>query len=249
MNNKTRNAFMSFLKKLGADKAFVGLYKQYRFLDNPDDVNKYLEDIGAPFAIVYAFDFNQIKASGVLFDRQYWSKLHVKWNQTVHNECLLRQLFVDKEAYKEEAARTEGSELWFENLVNVSGCKKTQPVKTAPKDKEIRFQQDLSMVVLNETLSQKIRERGLCSMGIYADKSSDSLVLSFGNDETYKTRDYSCGKICCQHRELARYFLTYIADLSESDYHFIRYREIGANKQGDKYAILVEREYRTLRKS
>lgn len=247
MNRKTTEAFKSFLKKNGADKAFVGLYKQYRFEDNNEDVEKYYEAVSTPFAIILAFNFNEIKAANVVFDKQYWVNLHIKWNQTINNSNLLHALYVDKEKYKEEAQKKEGSESWFESLISLTGNRQSVS-KTAPSDNEIRYKRDLSTVLFNEKLSGKLNELGMNTMGVYVDKNTDSLILTFGKNEAYDMRTVSSSKLCCQNKELKLYFDKYIEGLSLKDYHFMTYRNIGQNKAGDKYAILVERNYRTVEK-
>lgn len=245
MNRKTTEAFKSFLKKNGADKAFVGLYKQYRFEDNSEDIEDYYENVSTPFAIIFALNFNDIKASGV-FDKKYWTKLHFKWNQAINNNHLLNALYVDKEKYVQEA-NAEGTELWFEKLVSLTGNKQSVS-KNTPNDNEIRFKKDLSTVLLNEKLSGKLIEKGYTTMGVYADKNTDSLILTFGDNEAYDMRSVSAGKLCCQNKALKVFFESYIPELTLKDYHFMTYREIGSNKAGDKYAILVERNYRTVEK-
>lgn len=76
---KTANIalFKNFLYGNGVNKIFCELYNDYRFPDNPSDVEEYLKQIDAHDVILCAFNFK--KEMKNVFGQEYWTKLHEKW--------------------------------------------------------------------------------------------------------------------------------------------------------------------------
>lgn len=70
--------FKQFLEYRGLDKMFKGLYKSYRFDDNPEDFDKYLEEVDSHYVITLAFDVNRIKSESD-FNGHFWATLNKKW--------------------------------------------------------------------------------------------------------------------------------------------------------------------------
>ena len=79
MKKQNKKLFLRFLKNRGIDTMFKGLYRQYRFPNNPEDFEQFLNAVDSYYVIQEAFDFNRIKASSD-FDGHYWSQLQKQWN-------------------------------------------------------------------------------------------------------------------------------------------------------------------------
>lgn len=78
MKPKNVKLFKQFLDFRGLDKMFRGLYKSYRFNNNPEDFDEYLEQTDAFYVIPLAFDANKIKAESD-FNGDFWASLNKKW--------------------------------------------------------------------------------------------------------------------------------------------------------------------------
>ena len=78
MKPKNVKLFKQFLQYRGLDKMFKGLYKTYHFESNPDDFDKYLEEVDAHYAVTLAFDANRIKSESD-FNGHFWATLNKKW--------------------------------------------------------------------------------------------------------------------------------------------------------------------------
>lgn len=77
MKKETIQRFRQFMHTRALYRLFEGMYKQYRFADNPARVEEYLGTVNPFFVIVLAFDFNKIKNSQ--FDERFWQNMHTQW--------------------------------------------------------------------------------------------------------------------------------------------------------------------------
>lgn len=255
MNKETILEFKKFLKNEGAEKAFVGLYRQYHFSDDTSDIESYYCQVPREYAVVFAFNFNQIKAQNIIFDAPYWIEMHKKWNKIVNSAVLEhikeKNKRLDDRINKLDSAISMagvGEQSWFDNLVPLVAQPSTNTFKSSPKDNELRFSLDKPVLVFPECITKDMATRDLFTLNINADKRTNSMILVFGKDEPFNLRTYSKDKMCLQHKSLSTFFEAYLGALDPNLYYFIKYDVVGPNTDNTRYAIRVTKDFRTLNK-
>lgn len=81
---KTANIalFKRFLYEHGVNTMFKGLYKQFGFKENPEDVEEYFLKIDQQNVILSAFKFPE-SMSGYKYGTDFWTDMAVKWEELV----------------------------------------------------------------------------------------------------------------------------------------------------------------------
>ena len=81
---KTANIalFKRFLYEHGVNTMFKGLYKQFGFKENPEDVEEYLRTVDQADVILSAFRFPE-NMTGYRYGADFWTDMAVKWEELV----------------------------------------------------------------------------------------------------------------------------------------------------------------------
>ena len=74
--------FKRFLFENGVNTMFKGLYNQFRFPENPEDVEEYLEKVDQQNVILMAFKFPK-NLSQSNHGEDFWTEMAVKWENLV----------------------------------------------------------------------------------------------------------------------------------------------------------------------
>ena len=82
MNKKDENLFKRFLQNHGMNTMFAGMYNQYKYEDNPETVQAYLEQVPRNLAIAYAFDVTKISPDNP-HGAKYWNDLDQQWRKFI----------------------------------------------------------------------------------------------------------------------------------------------------------------------
>ena len=77
MNENDIKTFKHFLKNHGVNTMFVGMYNEYRYEDNQENIEEYLKSVPRNCVIAYAFDLTMLTNSK--FGAKFWDELSQKW--------------------------------------------------------------------------------------------------------------------------------------------------------------------------
>ena len=183
MQEKTIKYFKKFLNNKGANVVFESLYKDYRFNNNPTQLEAYLTEVKPPFAIAMAFDFNRLSANSV-FDPVYWNRLHMEWNtmltQWKNGEMKSAEEIIEnrlemldkklKEKAKNQQIDKDEEIPWFGEFLS---------------DDEIRFTIKNGRIVFSSKISAEITKIENPKMSMFVHKESETLYLRFSTDGSH----------------------------------------------------------------
>lgn len=74
--------FKRFLTENGVNTMFKGLYSQYRFEENPENVEDYLKKVDSSDVILLAFKFPKTMKN-YKYGEDFWTEMAVKWESLV----------------------------------------------------------------------------------------------------------------------------------------------------------------------
>lgn len=252
MKKQNRKLFMRFLENRGIDKMFKGLYRQYRFPNNPEDFEQFLNAVDSYYVIQEAFDFNRIKASSE-FDGHYWSKLQKQWNILLtHNgmapkeepeEIVLPRIPVknpDGSIHHSPTAEDIVPYDWS-GLDLVPLTDKKRKVVPQPQPLEIRVTTSSgNIVVFNPHITDALNRFGLLTMDMQVDKRTNRLVFVFGTGLTYPLRHYSTGIMSVAHKSIVETLQKYLdIKFDKEKAYYIKINEKMWSKDHTRCAIIV----------
>lgn len=252
METKDINNFKRFLKSNGMNTMFVGLYRQYRYEDNPIDIQEYLQNVPRNCVIQYAFDTSKIVNSST-FGAKYWDEMHEKWLKFIHTKeerhsFELSPLEEKAKRAKEKKDETSASQIVKNDWsgldlldVNVKSSRKIQ----MPDQDEVRIdRKKKNVVVLNNELSNILSEAGLDSMDMRVDRKTNRMVFVFGNGLKFYVGKYSNETRCLQSKDVVLYLSKYLEVEFEQDQHYyVKIAQRMWSKTHQQYAIVLSQKY------
>lgn len=267
MKPKNIKLFKQFLKFRGLDVMFMGLYKSYRFEDNPESLDDYLENVDSMFVIQEAFDFNRIKASAS-FNSRFWSDLSKKWVKYMKEQT--EEGFYWGEGKKKKKAKS-GNEVpvnlqpappimpeprreeesapivkhdWSGlDLVSLVPARRKQMPQ--PQPLEIRVcTSSGNTVVLSNHITMALVQFGLMSMDMQVDRTTNRLVFVFGTNLPYNVNPYSSDIYAITHKTVITYLQKYLnIEFDKGKVYYIKIQEKVWNKDHTRCAVIVTTSY------
>lgn len=230
MQEKTIKYFKKFLNNKGANLVFESLYKDYRFNNNPTQLEAYLTEVKPPFAIAMAFDFNRLSANSV-FDPVYWNRLHMEWNtmltqwkngemksaeETIEDKLGMLDKKLKEKAKSQQVDKDEEIP-WFGEFLS--------PLNTAPKtsspsiaDDEIRFTIKNGRIVFSSKISAEIKKIENPKMSMFVHKDSGTLYLRFSTEGSHDLQlTYSRFLIAAQSKSFVNIIRKYTGTLEDEN--------------------------------
>lgn len=255
MKDRNITLFKQFLSFRGMDKMFYGLYKQYRFEENPEDVEEYLKKVDSFYVIHEAFDFNKLKSTSQ-FDGKFWSTLSKKWidfmkksNTSPFSEKNSNALGISDEKQTYIKNNTFVERDWSGlNLIPLKSSSKR--IMEPPSPLEVRVcTYSGNVVLLSNHISGPLEKFGLMSMEMQVDKNTNQLVFLFGNGLQFKVRKYSSELYAVQHKDVIGYLQKYLdIEFDPKKVYYIKIKEKIWNAEHSKCAVIVTPEYREVDK-
>ena len=268
MKDRNIKLFKTFLKFRGLDTMFLGLYKSYRFEDNPESLDDYLKNVDSAFVIQEAFDFNKIKATAS-FNSRFWSDLSKKWSKYMKEQTEKGYYWGEGKAKK----KTEGSA-----PLNLMETPPAPPLMPEPKTEEEPVEvvkhdwsglnliplkpsrrktmpqpQPLEIrvctasgntVVLSTHISSALVRFGLLTMDMQVDRTTNRLVFVFGKDMTYNVNPYSNDIYAITHKTVVTYLQKYLdIEFDKGKVYYINIQEKIWNKDHSRCAVIVTTNY------
>lgn len=256
MKKQNKKLFLRFLKNRGIDTMFKGLYRQYRFPNNPEDFEQFLNAVDSYYVIQEAFDFNRIKASSE-FDGHYWSKLQKQWNILLtHNnlhpkeepeEIVLPRVPVknpDGSIHHSPSAEDIVPYDWSGlDLVPLSDKSKRQMPQPQPLEIRVATASG-NVVVFNPHITGALIQFGLLTMDMQVDKRTNRLVFVFGTGLTYPLRNYSTGIMSITNKQVVQTLQKYLdIEFDKEKAYYIKINEKMWSKDHTRCAIVVTTSY------
>ena len=271
MKPKNVKLFKQFLKFRGLDVMFMGLYKSYRFKDNPESLDDYLENVDSMFVIQEAFDFNRIKAESS-FNAKFWSDLSKRWVKYMREQTengyywgegkkKEKNPVAEKSGHKvpvnlqpapsvmpepkreEESAPIVKHDWSGLDLVPLAPARrKTMP---QPQPLEIRVcTASGNTVVLSTHISMALVQFRLMSMDMQVDIATNRLVFVFGDSLTYNVNPYSSDIYAITHKTVITYLQKYLnIEFDKGKVYYIKIQEKVWNKDHSRCAVVVTTTY------
>lgn len=257
MVNKDVNAFKRFLMNHGVNVMFSGLYNQFKYEDNPENVKQFLEQVPRNMAIAYAFDVTKIRSGA--YGAKYWNDLDQKWRNFI-NKTDERKSFEEPNIDREEkdikreekrAAVAAPSSRVVENdwagldLVSINAT--AQKVMPMPDENEVRVNtKNKSVVVLNSTLVQLLDDAKFDSMSIQVDRPTNRMVWVFGMGMQFNVTKYSKDVKAIQYKAVIEYLEKYLSiSFDPEKYYYIRIAQRMWNKSHTQYAVIMSQRFQT----
>lgn len=200
--------FKQFLTEHGANKLFCGLYKQYRFPENPQSVEVYLTQVDSNDAITSAFQFPD---NITTFGPDYWLDLAVKWEERKKDATADGNIYGLHAADRMAKQAAKPLEMWDSRKFEKKRVRKPAAVPVTPRNGATEEQSVLSgfkffdikkasnrrlnddqislnikssySITFNKTLSDEIRKSKLEYMQVGQKGSEQALFFVFSNDE------------------------------------------------------------------
>ena len=251
MNTKDIAAFKRFLKSHGVNTMFVGLYRQNRYEDNPQNVDEYLASVPRNLVIAYAFDLSKLTTSS--FGAKYWNELDQKWrnyiNATEDRKEFELPDYKEKEAMKEQekeedpvVVNNDWSGLDLLNI-NTTASKKLP----MPDENEIRIStKKKNVLVLNSVLVNILANANFDTMDIRVDRNTNRMVLVFGNGGKFNVCKYSTDVKCVQHKVIIEYLSKYLGVKFDPEKHYyIKIAQRMWSKSHTEYAVVLSQKHTT----
>ena len=266
MNQKDITSFKRFLQNHGMNTMFAGFYNQFKYDDNPETVQQFLELVPRNLAIAYSFDVTKIKAQN--YGAKYWNDLNEKWRNFI-NKTDERKAFeepgIEREekvvkrekkaieplnpivngAAPESETRIVANDWAGLDLVSVNAnVQKQMPM---PNENEIRVNtKNKSVVVLNSTIVKLIEDAGFDSMSIQVDRITNSMVWVFGKGLQFNITKYSKDVQAIQYTAVVDYLEKYLdRTLDPEKYYYIRIAQRMWNSSHTAYAIVLSQKFTT----
>jgi hypothetical protein len=247
MNANDISAFKRFLKNHGVNTMFVGMYKQYRYDDNPDNVQKYLATVPRSLVITYAFDLTKLTTSE--FGAKYWDDLSQKWRKFINVTDDRKDFELSRQEESIEAFPPKNDTLIVENnwsgldllSINTSATRKAQ----MPDANELRINtKKKNVIVLNSVLVNILDNSGFDTMDIRVDRNTNRFVLVFGNNLKFNVCKYSTDVKCVQHKVILEYLSKYLNVLFDPEkYYYLKIAQRMWNNARTEYAVILSQKY------
>lgn len=229
MNKKDINQFKRFLQNHGMNTMFAGLYNQFKYDDNPDTVQEYLESVPRIQAISYAFDISMIRSDN--YGAKFWSDLDRKWrnfiNKTDERKSFeipemdheLREIKREERFDEQMKVENEWSGLDLVNI-NVTAQRKVP----MPEDCEVRINtKNKNVVVLNSHITNILENSGFDSMSINVDRNTNRQVWVFGKDMKFNISKYSTDTKCLNGKAIIEYLEKYLeVKFDPEKYYYVK---------------------------
>ena len=260
MKERHVKLFKQFLKFRGLDTLFAGMYRSYRFPDNPLSFDDYLEKVDSFLVIQEAFDFNKIKGESN-FDAKFWANLNSKW-------VVFMQKADGEFHWGEKKRKNKDTEIPVDlqpvppiitdvesqfivkhewsglDLVPLKSPRKKS--MSQPQPLEIRVcTASGNTVVLSTHITKPLEQFGLLTMDMQADRTTNRLVFVFGKNLTYNVNHYSTDIYAVTHKVIIAYLQKYLnIEFDRNKMYYIRIQEKVWNKEHTRCAVVVTNEYR-----
>lgn len=265
MDKKSINLFKRLLRDHGVNVMFVGFYNDYRYPDNPKDVQEFLETVPRNLAIAYAFDATKISINNK-FGAKFWDSLNNKWQsvcETIDERKKMEPVFIDdeeREIIKEEkrsAAKMANQDKIktfdydggmsvkhdLAGLLDLADVKmrKSSRQMDMPDSNEIRVStRSKFVVVLNAELVQNIDSCGADSMAIQVDRKTNRMVMVFGKGLEYSVTNYSNDVKSVQFKAVVEILQKYVGEkFDKNKVYYIKIAERMWNHDHSQYAIIL----------
>ena len=253
MNSKDSNLFKRFLNIHGMNTMFAGFYNQFKYDDNPETVQEYLNQVPRDVVIPYAFDASKIKTA---YGAKYWDEMNEKWHHFIGKSDVRKGMEIpaierEEKEIKREEKRAKEEQSVFENdwsgldLLNVNA---NSPRKVPmPDDNEIRVNtKNKNCVVLNPYLVKVLDSEGLDSMSIRVDRNTNKMVLVFGNNLQFNVSKYSTDTKALNGKAIIAYLEKYLEVKFDPELHYyIRIAQRLWNNTHTNYAIVLAQRFTT----
>lgn len=266
MDKKSINLFKRLLQDHGVNVMFVGFYNQFRYPDNPKNVQEFLEITPRNLAIAYAFDATKISV-GNRYGAKFWDDLNKKWQavcDTIDDRKKMEPVRIvdeEREIKKEEKRVTAFAPVedntypsskedegllvkhnWagILDLVDVKMRKATKQMDM-PDENEIRVStRSKNVVVLNAELVKNLSICGANSMTIQVDRKTNRMVMLFGKGLEYTVTDYSNDVKAVQFKPVIEILQRYVGEkFDPNKVYFIKIAERLWNHDHSGYAIVL----------
>lgn len=261
--------FKRFLSYRGLDKMFLGMYRDYRFPNNPEDIEKYFEQVDSYFVIQSAFDFNKLSETSA-FNGHFWAELTQKWMKymkaqaehgfyqgeikipripvknpdgSIHQSPAVNEQPAPEHMPEPERADFVGHDWSGLNLVPLTPArKKTMP---QPQPLEIRVcTASGNTVVLSTHITKYLEQFGLLTMDMQVDRNTNRLVFVFGKGLTYNLNSYSSDIYAITNKNVIAYLQKYLAiEFDKSKVYYIKINEKIWNHDHSRCAVIVTTTY------
>ena len=259
--------FKRFLSFRGLDKMFLGMYREYRFHDNPEDFEEYLKQVDSYFVVQSAFDFNRLSASSE-FNGHFWATLAQKWMKymraqaehgfydgeirvprnpvknpdgTIHN-VPVNEIPAPEHMPEPERGVFVGHDWSGLDLVPLAPARKKMP---QPQPLEIRVSTSSgNTVVLSTHVTKYLEQFGLLSMDMQVDRTTNRLVFVFGKGLNYNVNKYSTDIYAITHKNVITYLQKYLnIEFDKSKTYYVKINEKVWNKDHSRCAVVVTNTY------
>lgn len=265
MKKENIKLFKRFLEYRGLDKMFIGMYRDYRFEDNPEDIEEYYSKVDSFFVIQSAFDFNRLSSTSK-FDGHFWADLAQKWLKYMRRQAesgyYSGDIVIPRVPYKDANGKihqvpVESSEKkepepekpvfvghdWSGlDLVPLAPGRKKMP---QPQPLEIRVSTASGNVVVMSThITKALEQFGLLTMDMQADRTTNRLVFVFGKGLTYNLNPYSSDIYAITHKNVIECLQKYLAiEFDKSKVYYIKVNEKIWNNDHSRCAVIVTNTY------
>ena len=253
MNTKDSNLFKRFLNIHGMNTMFAGFYNQFKYDDNPETVQEYLNTVPRDVVIPYAFDATKIKTD---YGAKYWDEMNEKWHQFIGKSDVRKGMEIpaierEEREIKREDKRDQEEKSIFSNdwsgldllSVNTNTLRKVP----MPDDNEVRVNtKNKNCVVLNSYLVKVLESEGLDSMSIHVDRKTNKMVMVFGNKQQFNVSKYSTDTKALNGKAIIEYLEKYLEVKFDPELHYyIRIAQRVWNNSHTEYAIVLASRFTT----
>ena len=253
MNKKDITLFKRFLTNHGMNTMFAGFYNQFKYDDNPETVQEYLNQVPRDVVIPYAFDASKIKTA---YGAKYWDEMNDKWHRFIGKTDERKSFEVpeleraEKEIQREEKSFIQDS-LPDNNwsgldllAVNVSTPRKAP----MPCDSELRINtNNKNCVVLNSYLVKVLDSEGLDTMAIRVDRITNKMVWVFGKKLQFNVSKYSSDVKAINGKSVIEYLEKYLETKFDPEkYYYVRIAQRLWNNDHTSYAIVLSQKFHEL---
>ena len=250
MNKKDINQFKRFLQNHGMNTLFAGLYNQFKYDDNADTVQEYLESVPRVKAISYAFDVSRINNDN--YGAKYWSDLDMKWRNFISKtderksfeipemEREIRDIKREERFEEQMKVETEWSGLDLVNI-NVTAQRKVP----MPEENEVRVNtKNKNVVVLSSYITNILENSGFDSMSINVDRNTNRQVWVFGKELKFNVSKYSTDTKCVNGKAIIEYLEKYLGlKFDPEKYYYVKIASKVWSNNHSSYAIVLSQRY------
>ena len=251
MNKKDITTFKRFLQNHGMNTMFAGLYNQFKYEDNPETVQEYLETVPRLMVITYAFDVTKIRDDNP-HGAKYWNDLDQKWRNFINKTDERKSFEVPEMEREEKAIKREEKKVVAElmendwsglDLLNVNVS--SQHKVTMPDENEIRINnKNKNVAVLNVSLVQTLDNAGFDTMELKVDRNTNRMVWVFGKNLQFNVSKYSTDVKCVQYKSVIESLEKYIGIKFNPDMHYyVKIAQKVWNKTHTQYAIVISQRF------